>query len=130
MRGWAARIVVMEPAAYARWLAQPGDRHARWPRAERAVPPARLQRLPRRAAPRCSAPALEGLYGKPVPLADGRSRDRRRALSCATRSSMPRSQVAAGYEPIMPSFAGKISEDRSAQTHRLHQVARPGGDAP
>jgi cytochrome c oxidase subunit 2 len=56
------------------------------------------------------APLLEGLYGKPVPLQDG-------SVAIADeryiRDSilMPRSQVAAGYAPVMPSFAGRVSED-------------------
>jgi cytochrome c oxidase subunit 2 len=56
------------------------------------------------------APPLEGLYGRPVPLADG-------AIVTADdrylRDSIlqPRAQIAAGYEPIMPVFAGRISED-------------------
>ncbi len=56
------------------------------------------------------APPLEGLYGKPVPLQDG-------SIVIADekyiRDSilLPRSQVAAGYAPLMPSFAGRVSED-------------------
>ncbi|HEY4263752.1 MAG TPA: cytochrome c oxidase subunit II [Micropepsaceae bacterium] len=56
------------------------------------------------------APRLEGVYGNPVPLSDGTivpADDR------YIRDSIlqPRSQIAAGYEPIMPVFAGQISED-------------------
>jgi cytochrome c oxidase subunit 2 len=57
------------------------------------------------------APPLEGLYGNPVPLSDG-------SIVIADdkyiRDSilLPRSQIAAGYEPLMPSFAGKVSEDQ------------------
>jgi cytochrome c oxidase subunit 2 len=56
------------------------------------------------------APPLEGVYGKPVPLADG-------SIVVANeryiRDSIlqPRSQIVASYEPLMPSFAGRISED-------------------
>jgi cytochrome c oxidase subunit 2 len=55
------------------------------------------------------APALEGLYGRPVPLADGTTA---LADDRYVRDSilLPRSQVAAGYAPIMPSFAGQVDE--------------------
>ena len=36
---------------------------------------------------------------------------------------MPRAQVAAGYAPVMPSFAGQVSEDELIRSGRLHQVA-------
>jgi cytochrome c oxidase subunit 2 len=56
------------------------------------------------------APPLEGLYGKPVPLADGSIEiaDERYIRDAILK---PRKQIAAGYEPLMPSFDGKISED-------------------
>jgi len=56
------------------------------------------------------APPLEGLYGKPVPLEDG-------TIAIADeryiRDSilLPRSQIVAGYQPVMPSFAGRLGED-------------------
>jgi len=56
------------------------------------------------------APALDGLFGKPVPLQDGTvvvADDRYIRDSIL----MPASQVAAGYAPVMPSFAGRVSED-------------------
>ena len=56
------------------------------------------------------APALEGLYGKSVPLGDGTMAvaDERYLGDSIIR---PRTQVAAGYQPVMPSYEGKISED-------------------
>jgi cytochrome c oxidase subunit 2 len=55
------------------------------------------------------APALEGLYGRPVPLADGTTiiADDRYLRDSIL---LPKRQVAAGYEPIMPSFAGQVDE--------------------
>jgi cytochrome c oxidase subunit 2 len=56
------------------------------------------------------APSLDGLFGKPVPLQDGTvvvADDRYIRDSIL----MPASQVAAGYAPVMPSFAGRVSED-------------------
>jgi cytochrome c oxidase subunit II len=56
------------------------------------------------------APPLEGLYGRPVPLQSGEVVI---AGDKYIRDSilLPRSQIAAGYEPVMPSFAGKATED-------------------
>jgi cytochrome c oxidase subunit 2 len=55
------------------------------------------------------APDLAGLYGQPVPLADG-------SVAVADeqyiRDSilMPSRQIAAGYADQMPSFAGVVTE--------------------
>jgi cytochrome c oxidase subunit 2 len=56
------------------------------------------------------APPLEGLYGRPVALQSGEVVT---ADDKYIRDSilLPRSQIAAGYEPKMPSYAGKASED-------------------
>jgi cytochrome c oxidase subunit 2 len=102
-------VVVMEPADYARWL-----------NAHRGAPDmaSRGEDLFRHFG--CSgchganasvhAPNLAGLYGKPVPLADGTTTvaDERYIRDSIL---LPRREVAAGYEPIMPSFAGQIGED-------------------
>jgi cytochrome c oxidase subunit 2 len=56
------------------------------------------------------APSLEGLYGAPVPLADGTmvvADDRYLHDSIVE----PDRQIVAGYAPIMPSFAGQIGEE-------------------
>jgi cytochrome c oxidase subunit 2 len=57
------------------------------------------------------APPLEGLYGKPVPLSDGSTVI---ADDKYIRDSIlvPRSQIVASYQPLMPSFEGKVSEDQ------------------
>ncbi|MFP3559542.1 cytochrome c oxidase subunit II, partial [Paraburkholderia sp. SIMBA_049] len=53
---------------------------------------------------------LHGLLGRDVHLSDGRSLI---ADEAYIRDSilLPRKDVVAGYEPIMPSFAGQISEE-------------------
>jgi cytochrome c oxidase subunit 2 len=101
-------IVVMEPAEFARWL----DSHRAG-----ADMAARGEALFREYG--CSgchganasvhAPNLAGLYGRPVPLADGTVvvADERYLRDSIL---LPAREVAAGYEPIMPSFAGRIGE--------------------
>ena len=55
------------------------------------------------------APALAGLYGSPVSLADGRvvTADDRYIRDCIL---LPDTQRVASYSPVMPSFAGQIGE--------------------
>ena len=72
---------------------------------------ARLQRLPRRRARRVHAPPLDGLL-------------RPHACTCRTAARvvadenylrdsilLPRKDVVAGFAPVMPSFAGQVSEE-------------------
>lgn len=125
-----ASITVMSRAEYSRWLAaQPeGD--------TLAAAGARLFR-----SYGCSgchigrgpvrAPSLEGIYGRPVPLADGRVVT---ADSAYIRDSIlePRKDVAAGFEPVMPSFAGRVSQsDLIELTAYIRALAagapQPGG---
>jgi cytochrome c oxidase subunit 2 len=56
------------------------------------------------------APDLGGLFGRPVPLSDGTvvTADERYIRDSIL---LPLKEIAAGYEPIMPSFAGKIGDD-------------------
>jgi cytochrome c oxidase subunit 2 len=105
MRG---RIVVMEPQAYAEWLSQQpeGD--------DLAHEGARL--FVSRGCSGCHseassvhAPKFAGLYGRLVQLADGRQV---RADDAYIRDSIlqPKRDIAAGYEPIMPSYAGLLDD--------------------
>jgi cytochrome c oxidase subunit 2 len=60
------------------------------------------------------APALEGLYEKLVPLSDGTFV---RADDKYIRDSilLPTSQIVQGYQPLMPTYQGHISEDELLQ---------------
>jgi cytochrome c oxidase subunit 2 len=57
------------------------------------------------------APSLEGIFGQPVPLEDGSS-----VIADETyiRESIvfPMRKIVEGYEPIMPSYEGRISENQ------------------
>jgi cytochrome c oxidase subunit 2 len=105
MGGW---VVVMAPDTYARWLAE-GE-----PQLTMAAAGAELFTQLGCAgchgpAAAVRAPSLEGLYGKPVPLTDGRFT---RADERYLRDSilLPAAEVVAGYAPIMPSYRGQIGE--------------------
>ncbi|HEY2863868.1 MAG TPA: cytochrome c oxidase subunit II [Casimicrobiaceae bacterium] len=102
-------VVVMEPAAFARWLT--GGSGAPTMAAHGAA-------LFRQYG--CSgchganasvhAPKLEGLFGKPVQLSDGSTvvADERYIHDSVM---LPKKEITAGYAPIMPSFQGQIGED-------------------
>ena len=102
------RVVVMEPTEYQRWLTtgEAGESIA-----------LEGQRLFReRGCSGCHegnsaihAPRLEGIYGKQVPLASGEVVP---ADDQYLRDSilLPAKQISAGYENVMPSFSGHMSE--------------------
>jgi cytochrome c oxidase subunit 2 len=108
MGGW---VEVMEPPRFERWLAKG------------SIGPSMAEEGGRLfVAHYCSgchrdsqtvrAPRLEGIYGRPVPIQDGR--DIRFVVADTTylRDSIlrPKAQVVAGYDPVMPSFEGRIGE--------------------
>ncbi len=41
----------------------------------------------------------------------------------------PSAKIVAGYENIMPTFQGQVSEEEIYRADRLHQVAEAGRDA-
>ena len=108
--GMIGSIVVMEPSQFQNWLTsgKPGDSLAQ-----------SGDRLFRELG--CSgchmgnsqirAPRLEGLFGRPVPLASGKIV---RADEGYIRDSilLPQADVTAGYEPLMPTYAGRLSEEQ------------------
>jgi cytochrome c oxidase subunit 2 len=101
-------VVVMQPAAYARWL----DKNPA--PASVAAQGAALFRS--RGCSGCHganasvhAPDLDGLYGRTVHLADGTTvvADDRYIHDSIL---LPDKQIVAGFAPIMPSFEGQLSE--------------------
>ena len=110
MGGW---ITVMSPRDFGRWLQNQGGQETL---------AAQGKDLFRRygcsgcheAGGTVRAPRLEGVFGSPVPLSDGSVviADER-----YVRDSIldPKAQVAAGYAPVMPTFAGQIGENDLAK---------------
>jgi cytochrome c oxidase subunit II len=106
-------VVVMQPNSFAAWL------EAERPSSTLAQQGGALFRdlgCSGCHSPRSTvhAPPLEGLFGRPVPLQDGRIVV---ADEAYIRDSIlqPKSQVAAGYPAVMPSFAGQIGEEELMQ---------------
>jgi cytochrome c oxidase subunit 2 len=102
------RIVVMEESAFNRWLASQDVNGTLAAEGERLYRQLGCGGCHGNGPVR--APALQGLYGKPVPLGDGRIVI---ADEAYLRDSIlkPRAAIVAGFEPLMPSYEGKISED-------------------
>ncbi len=121
------RIVVVPKDVYGSWLAaQPqGDNLAK---EGEAVFRARGCSGCHAEASKVHAPNLRGLYGRPVQLADGRTVT---ADEAYLRDSMlmPRRDVAAGYEPIMPSYAGILTDGEIISlTAYIRSLASKEGD--
>ena len=101
--------VVMQPAAFERWLTSGSA-----PQSMAAEGAARFRQYGcsgcHGASASVHAPKLEGLFGRRVQLSDGSSviADERYIHDSVM---LPRKDVVAGYEPIMPSFQGEIAEE-------------------
>src|SRR5262249_12708484 len=74
---------------------------------------------------RARAPVLEDLYGRDVPLRDGRTV---RANEDYIRESIldPPAKVVAGFEPIMPTYKGQVNEDEMIQLIEFIKNLRAG----
>jgi cytochrome c oxidase subunit 2 len=103
------RIVVLEENEFSRWLASQdvnGTLAAQGERLYRQLGCAACHS----AGSTVRAPALDGLYGKAVPQSDG-------AVILADEAYLrdsilkPRARIVAGYDSVMPSYEGKITED-------------------
>jgi cytochrome c oxidase subunit II len=130
MVGW---VEVMEPAAFQAWLSGGAGEGTLASRGERL-----FQDL---ACHTCHmpdsqgrGPVLDGLFGKPVQLQDGRTVV---ADESYLRESIvnPQARIVAGYQPLMPTFQGLISEEGVLQliayikTLGPKQPAAPGTPA-
>jgi cytochrome c oxidase subunit II len=101
------KVVVMAPAAFAGWLQQ-GTRQP-------SLAARGFELFREKGCSGCHvnstvhAPDLRGVFGRVIHLSDGRTLQ---ADEAYLRDSilLPKRDVVAGYEPIMPSFQGQLSE--------------------
>jgi cytochrome c oxidase subunit II len=108
MGGW---VTVMEPSDYASWLSGSSDANAN--------PVAAGEKLfVEKACSTCHlgdgkgrAPSLNGVYGAKVLLADGATVT---ADDAYIRESIldPKAKIVAGYQPLMPTFQGQMTEEQ------------------
>lgn len=110
MGGW---IYVMDPAEHARWLAQGNTGES--------IVAGGARLFQARGCSGCHganaivrAPPLEGVFGRPVALADSRTV---LADEQYLRDSilLPQKEVVAGYAPVMPTFQGQLSDEELMQ---------------
>ncbi|HUZ67984.1 MAG TPA: cytochrome c oxidase subunit II [Beijerinckiaceae bacterium] len=102
------QIIVMKSGDYARWLAaqpQGDDLAGRGAALFRELGCSGCHG----ANSSVHAPKLAGIFGKPVPLADGRIAQVNDAF-IRDMILKPRKHIVAGFDPIMPSFAGRVDE--------------------
>ena len=122
-------IIVMEARDYQRWLSE-GDRGATAPSAGAAV-------FVAQACDRCHledsearAPRLNGLFGRERAFVDGTTV---MADDNYLRESIlnPRAQVVTGYNPIMPTYQGRVTEQELFELIAYIKALAPvGGGAP
>ena len=124
--GMIGQIVVMEPAQYQAWLGGGGMTGSLASNGQTI-----FQQL---GCPTCHrsdvqgrGPNLEGVFGKPVQLEDGRTVI---ADENYIRESImsPSAKVVKGFKPIMPVFQGLVSEEQlTALVAYLKSLNQPSG---
>jgi cytochrome c oxidase subunit 2 len=120
MRG---EVHVMDPADYQEWLSLRAEGSLALEGRKQFL---KLQCVTcHTAGPHARAPILEGLYGQRVPLRSGGSV---LADDNYIRESIlrPQAKVVLGWEPIMPTFEGQVSEDELIQLLAFIKSLRPG----
>jgi cytochrome c oxidase subunit 2 len=108
--GMIGEVVVLEPAQYEAWLSGGGAQGSFASTGQKL-----FQELGCATCHRFDTqgrgPNLQGVYGKPVLLDDGRTVT---ADDAYVRESIlnPGAKVVAGFKPIMPTFQGIVSEEQ------------------
>ena len=107
MGGW---IYVLEPDDYARWLARENVPISLAAQGQRVFHTLGCSGCHAENSKIHAPLLLSGIYGKPVPLSDGRVVV---ADDQYIRDSilLPNKQIAAGYAPLMPTYQNHISEE-------------------
>ena len=123
------QVVVMTQPDYARWLSMTGSTESLVAQGSRLFIQYGCSGCHRGGGRggdgTVRAPPLDGVYGSPVPLADGTTviADDRYIHDSIV---MPKSQVVASYEPLMPSFAGVIGEEDLVKLVEYIKSLAPG----
>lgn len=103
-------LIVMEPAEYNKWLSEGGAMGSFSATGQKLFQQYGCTTC-HRFDTQGRGPNLNGVYGKPVLLSDGRTVI---ADEAYIRESIvnPGAKIVAGFQPIMPSFQGIVSEDQ------------------
>jgi cytochrome c oxidase subunit 2 len=111
--GMIGQIVAMEPAQYEAWLGGGTGEGSMASAGEKLFQDLGCITC-HRADGQGRGPVLQGLYNKPVDLSNG---DTVVANDAYIRESIlnPTAKIVAGFQPIMPTFQGVVSEDQVLQ---------------
>jgi cytochrome c oxidase subunit 2 len=113
------RVIVMDPTEYELWIGGGGTGAPSVPSGEELFV-AKACNTCHRPDTTARAPMLWGLFGKTVLLSDGQT-----AVADETyiRESIvnPAAKVVTGYQPIMPTYRGQLSEEEIIQLIRYVQ---------
>ena len=108
--GMRGVVYVMEPVRYQNWLrSQPTDTTT-VPESRRLFDQLRCGSCHLGGGQQSRGPVLHNIYGNRIPLQDGRVVV---ADNNYLRESIlnPKAKIVAGYQPLMPSFEGQVSEE-------------------
>jgi cytochrome c oxidase subunit II len=107
--GMIGSIIVMEPAQYEAWMS--GGSNAPLSTSGEKIFAELGCAACHQADAQGRGPSLQGVFGKPVQLADGRTVT---ADENYIRESIldPGSKVVSGFKPVMPTFQGLVSEEQ------------------
>jgi cytochrome c oxidase subunit 2 len=122
--GMIGSIVVMEPAQYEAWMGggTSGPLSATGEKIFAELGCATCHRSDAQGR----GPNLQGLFGKPVQLEDGRTvmADENYVRECILD---PGAQRVKGFQPVMPTFQGLVSEEQlSALVAYVKSLSKPG----
>jgi cytochrome c oxidase subunit 2 len=111
--GMIGSVIVMTPADYQAWLAGGAPEEPLAVRGEKAFISLACNNC-HRSDGTGRGPVLDGLFGRAVTLEDGRTVV---ADENYIRESIlnPRAKVVSGYQPVMPTFQGLVSEEKLLQ---------------
>jgi cytochrome c oxidase subunit II len=127
--GMTGKVVVMEPAAYQAWLAGGAGAGSLSQRGEQLFNDLACNTC-HRSDDSGRGPSLVNKFGAPVELANGTSVAVNEAY---VRESIltPQAKLVAGYQPLMPTFQGLVSEETViALVEYVKSLRTTGGSEP
>ena len=121
--GMVGQVIAMEPEQYGNWLQRKAEGSLGLQGRKTFLKYRCVSCHSANAAAR--APVLDGLYGKPVALDDGRVVT---ADESYLRESIiyPSAKIVAGYENVMPTFKGQVSEEEIIELIAFIKSLKPG----
>jgi cytochrome c oxidase subunit 2 len=126
MIGW---ITVLEPIDFQAWLGGGGPTTSPVAAGEKLFQDLACNTC-HQAGPQARGPVLAGILGKPVELQGGGTVT---VDDAYLRESIvnPQAKVVAGYQPIMPTFQGLVTEEQLLQLIAyVRSLSQPGAGAP